>query len=330
MQVSDWDTPEEFLYYFPENLYHILSISNPYEIAEAKSTVEGIRPYARVRNICSSIEEHEIRKALLEKLVLRPNVEHEETVISSLSSLDKNGICDVFFLVATGSLGIAPRDDKCGFVTINNCNVSYRLRKFVLSYDKLYVLAKDNVFVDLLQMSRLEFQRVELDADAELDGRDVIKGDRFVIVGLSNDTNIKGSQALLRALSSRYLVVVFATRGKLRSYVKLLSKDLALGDIDELKRTHAIELMEPDGDKVRAAGSSNLYDMLRSLGYEVLNTPGVDMTSLIKISDDTMILSSGNGQEPINVLKDTGFDVVISRNRISEDYLMPIFKAIST
>ena len=330
MQIRDWDTPEEFLYYFPENLYHILSISNPYEIAEAKSTVEGIRPYARVSNICSLTEDREIRKFLLEKLALRPYAEHKETVISSLASLDKNGICDVFFLVATGSLSVVPRDDKCGFVTINNCDTSYRLRKFVLPYDKLYVLAKGNVFVDLLEMSKIGIQRVELDADAELDGRDVVKGDTFVIVGLSNDTNIKGSQALLRALSMRYLVVAFATRGKLRSYVKLLSKDLALGDADELKRTNAIELVEVNESKVSTASPSNLYDILRSLGYDVLNVPGVDMRSLVKIDDNTVILSSENGKGVIDALKDSGFDVVISRNKISEDYIMPRFKAISS
>lgn len=327
MQVSDWDTPEEFLYYFPENLFHILSISNPHKIVEAKRTIEGVRPYAKVRNICSLIDEREIRKALLEKLALRPFVEREQTLIASLASIDKNSICDVFFLVSTGSLSLAPRDDECGFVTINNCDVSYRLREFVLPYDKLYVIAKDSVFVNLLEMSRMELQRVELDPDAELDGRDVIKGDAFIVVGLSNDTNIKGSHALLRTLSSRYLVVAFATRGKLRSYVKLLSKDLAIGDVNELRRTNAIELVGSDGDKLSAASSSNLYDMLRSLGFEVLDVPGADMRSLIKISNSTLLLGSENGRTTLSALKDSGYDVVVSRNRISEDYLIPRFKA---
>lgn len=327
MQVSEWDTPEEFLYYFPENLYHVLSISNPYKIAEAKSTVEGVRPYARIRSICSLIDEREIRKAILEKLALRPFAEHEQTLISSLALLDKNSICDVFFLISTGSLSLAPRDDECGFVTINNCNVSYRLREFVLPYDKLYVIAKDSVFVDLLKMSKIELQRVELDPDAELDGRDVIKGDTFIVVGLSNDTNIKGSHALLRTLSLRYLVVAFATRGKLRSYVKLLSKDLAIGDVNELRRTNAIELVGSDGDKLSAASSSNLYDVLRSLGFEILDVPGADMRSLIKISNNTLLLGSENGHAALSALKDSGYDVLISRNRISEDYLLPRFKA---
>ena len=327
MQVSDWDTPEEFLYYFPENLYHILYISNPRKIVEAKTTVDGIRPYARVRNICSLIEEREIRKALLEKLALRPDVEHEEIIISSLASLDKNSICDVFFLVATGSLSLAPRDDECGFVTINNCNASYQLREFVLPYDKLYILTKDSIFADILKMSRIELERVELDPDAELDGRDVIKGDTFVVVGLGNNTNIKGSQILLRMFSLQYLVVAFATRGKLRSYVKLISKDLAIGDANELRRTNAIELVGSNGDKVSTAGSSNLYDMLRALGYEVLDVQGVDMRSLVKIGNNTVLLGSENWQEPsIRVLKDSGFDVVVTRKRISEDYLIPRFK----
>ena len=318
MDAADWDTPTEFVYYIPERPLFMLLLSNSKELLEAKSTVEGVKPYAKLRSLCSTINDATIRKVITEKAL----IQGFSSIVPVLPNLSKEDLCDLYFLLESKSLGTISIENECKVLTLNNCDLSYSVRKDVISYGRILTL-NETPFAGLFKLSELKSSKMELDEVALLDGRDVIKGDKFAIVGLSNDTNIYGSQALAYAFSLDFLIVVPTPQKKLRAFLKLISRDFAVGDVQELRRSISLTL-KVNGKKLVNVTRSNLYDELRNYKFEILDLSSTDMRSVIKVSDRTLLVGSGNDNS-VRALKDAGYDIIFSRNKIMEDYIIPIF-----